>query len=520
MAPQRLWPVHWDDDLSSLQGRWIHSLNAMGLLTVFYDVVFFDRGTGLRLGRGADGVLNCDGWRLCSSLSSWHVAVWIRAPETNNAWGAEGWRDVDDLTLQAIERALHCQDLGARREKLVKLGVYAWHRPQPLQWYYLDRFSKIEEPNMPERVSLFVIPPPVTMPEGARPWRILVYGGCLSIGWPSGDPYARGMVEELGEAGIFAEVVGCGIANHTSDELVAQAWSGDIRDKFGLRGEGIAHMVQHRGPFDFALIMAGTPDVVKGGNGAAVFELHKACHDQGLRTVALSVPPSWHDKPTALTEEELKRVQRFNEALGFTKAEIIASKKAQLNSGLRSLARPSSGGEPAAAQCIFFIETGELITCSSQYRGFWEQTDWLHLTGHGSTHMGKGVARCLRPLLGLYPQKARVVPKGEAAASKSIAPRTASGGPTAYRVVHGTLLRKEDPRSSEAAANKVCMSKREIDSLVHTTGVTWTGVKGTTWAELDAKHDKKGGWLALNGQCFGIKSDLLRPESTLDALDG
>lgn len=506
MAPHNHWPAYWDDDLGSLQGRWIHSLDSIGLLTVFGDVVFFDRGTGIRLVRGDDGALRDDGWKLCWSLSSWDLIVWTRAPEYNNAWGAEGWRDVDDLTLQAAERALQSKDMNARKDKLTKLGMYSWHRPLPMQWYYMDRFSRIDEPGMPERVSLFVIPPPANMPEETKPWRILVYGGCLTIGWPSGDPYARGMVEQLGEAGIFAEVVGCGIANHTSDSLAAQAWSGDVRDKFGLRGEGISHMVKHRGPFDFAIIMAGTPDVVKGGNGAAVFELHRACHEQGLSSIALGVPPSWHDNPAALSDDELKRVKRFNEALGFIKAEIIASKKAQLNAGLRSLATPPSGRAPGA-HCKLFIDTSQLITCASGYRGLWEQSDWLHLTGHGSTHMGKGVARYLLPHLGPAMRKTTT------AATSCIAtvPAACGDGPTLFQVIHGTLLRKEDPRSSEASANKVIMSKRDVGSLVHTTGVSWTGTKGTTWVELDTTHEKKAGWLALNGKCFGIQSDLLRP---------
>eukprot|EP00443_Scrippsiella_acuminata_P016271 CAMPEP_0115178404 /NCGR_PEP_ID=MMETSP0270-20121206/5883_1 /TAXON_ID=71861 /ORGANISM="Scrippsiella trochoidea, Strain CCMP3099" /LENGTH=442 /DNA_ID=CAMNT_0002591365 /DNA_START=9 /DNA_END=1335 /DNA_ORIENTATION=+ len=44
-----------------------------------------------------------------------------------------------------------------------------------------------------------------------------------------------------------------------------------------------------------------------------------------------------------------------------------------------------------------------------------------------------------------------------------------------YRVVHGTLLRKDDPISSSPWAGKVAASKRAVGSLVKTTGRTWTG---------------------------------------------
>merc|ERR1712110_796048 len=88
--------------------------------------------------------------------------------------------------------------------------------------------------------------------------------------------------------------------------------------------------------------------------------------------------------------------------------------------------------------------------------------------------------------------------------------RVSFGGPKLYSVLHGTLLRKEDPESKEAKANKVGSSKSPIGSLVHTTGKMWCGAQGTTWVELDPSWGSRHGWLALNGHNFGIKADLLR----------
>lgn len=80
-----------------------------------------------------------------------------------------------------------------------------------------------------------------------------------------------------------------------------------------------------------------------------------------------------------------------------------------------------------------------------------------------------------------------------------------------YRVIHGTLLRKADPVSvAGAASQKVACSKRPAGSTVLTTGRTWTGAQGTTWVQLHPAHEKKGGWLALHGRCFGVDAELLR----------
>jgi len=117
---------------------------------------------------GEDGALRDEGWLVCRELSTARCVVWTRAPEINNAWGAEGWRDVDDITLQAVDRALRTRDEACRREKLTSLGVYTWERPKDFQWYYLDRFSQVQERGLalPERVSTFVVPPPSSMPRG------------------------------------------------------------------------------------------------------------------------------------------------------------------------------------------------------------------------------------------------------------------------------------------------------------------------------------------------------------------
>mmetsp|Transcript_18572 Transcript_18572/g.37843 ORF Transcript_18572/g.37843 Transcript_18572/m.37843 type:complete len:436 (+) Transcript_18572:68-1375(+) len=81
-----------------------------------------------------------------------------------------------------------------------------------------------------------------------------------------------------------------------------------------------------------------------------------------------------------------------------------------------------------------------------------------------------------------------------------------------YRVVHGTILRREDPVASGTSGGKIAKSRRAPGSIVHSTGRSWTGAQGTTWIEVDTAHDQRGGWLASHGKCFGIDAELLRLE--------
>lgn len=94
--------------------------------------------------------------------------------------------------------------------------------------------------------------------------------------------------------------------------------------------------------------------------------------------------------------------------------------------------------------------------------------------------------------------------------------------PVLYEVIEGTLLRKEDPcQVTGKAAQKVSSFKRGKGSKVYTTGKTWTGAQGTTWVQLHPAREKRGGWLALHGKCFGLDAVLLRPfDSELASISG
>merc|ERR1719282_1187372 len=104
----------------------------------------------------------------------------------------------------------------------------------------------------------------------------------------------------------------------------------------------------------------------------------------------------------------------------------------------------------------------------------------------------------------------RVVPPDRLQARGNGGGTTAASTSVMYRVMHGTLLRKDDPVGGGKNASKVASVKRPVGSLVHTTGREWTGKQGTTWVELDPAHEKKYGWLATHGKSFAIDAELLR----------
>lgn len=405
-----------DTELQDLQGRWQHSLDDMGLFTVYGDVALFDRGTALRVRRGEDGLLYAWGWALSRALSSERDIVW-RRPEQGD----------EDLAAHA-ERGSRITDHVNWKDWHTKVGTCAWRRPNSSQINYLDRFLKLPAPGIPgfpERVSLFAVPPPANTPVSVKPWRLLVYGGCLTIGWPSGDVYARTMVDRLGEMGVFAEVIGCGVSAHTSDQLALGMWKRDFVDKMGLRGEGILRLLKRQGPFDLVLIMVGIADIVRGQAGTAVVDMHRACHKMGARTVAVSVPPSWHDNPEDLAEADVKRAQRLDENFGFCSAKVVAAAKAALNQSLKDLAAPShitAGEHGHRGHCALYVDSSQAVPCNASMRHLWEIADWIHLTAHGYQSLGRGVAQQLLPLLQRMGSKADKASAKQAEASSALRP--------------------------------------------------------------------------------------------------
>jgi len=224
-----------------------------------------------------------------------------------------------------------------------------------------------------------------------RPWKILAYGDSLTAGMCSGGrrfaPYARFLVDELRpEVGV--EVWSCGLSGLRASSLAQAMDAREIPDCSRRTGKGLRRILRESGPFDLALIMAGTNDLSqKQGNLAvslkdpqaivqSVRELHNACHEEGVPTVALSIPPS-RAMSTSLGEWE-----RYQKRWMFA------------NGIMKAWARSP---EAAAEGLAGFIDMNEVLPFR-EGTDLWEQ-DGLHFSPAGSRYLGKAIARRVNPIL-------------------------------------------------------------------------------------------------------------------------
>eukprot|EP00928_Gymnodinium_smaydae_P082404 TRINITY_DN65746_c0_g1_i1.p1 TRINITY_DN65746_c0_g1~~TRINITY_DN65746_c0_g1_i1.p1 ORF type:complete len:495 (-),score=65.56 TRINITY_DN65746_c0_g1_i1:203-1651(-) len=129
-------------------------------------------------------------------------------------------------------------------------------------------------------------------------FRILCYGDSLTAGYHAFGslfaPYAATLIHNL-LPDIAAEAWVCGLSAVTAKVMANDSESASIKDGVRRMGQGITRILKEHGPFDLALIMAGTNDLSKSKPDrifADVKALHVACHNVGTRTLALSVPPS------------------------------------------------------------------------------------------------------------------------------------------------------------------------------------------------------------------------------------
>jgi len=77
--------------------------------------------------------------------------------------------------------------------------------------------------------------------------------------------------------------------------------------------------------------------------------------------------------------------------------------------------------------------------------------------------------------------------------------------PCEFRVMQGPLFKKP---GFDPTGNKVIQLKRNIASVVKTTGKTWRGAAGGEWVEVDSAAEKPG-WLLVEGPGFDIHGPLL-----------
>jgi len=112
--------------------------------------------------------------------------------------------------------------------------------------------------------------------------------------------YAQALSQSLAEAGQPVEIHVCGMCGLTAEQMASGLSEPSLLDRVGRPGVGLADLVRERRrghswrSADLALIMAGTNDLASPTPGERIAgfvqQLHAACHAQGVRTVALSVP--------------------------------------------------------------------------------------------------------------------------------------------------------------------------------------------------------------------------------------
>lgn len=226
--------------------------------------------------------------------------------------------------------------------------------------------------------------------EGVKPrWRLLCYGDSLTAGLHSGDlfaPYGETLQLSLDEA---ADLWICGLCGETAMSLAERMREEEIcsvkrrlcGQTWNRSGPGLQRLLEDHGPFDLVLIMAGTNDIGQSMAPdkvvAAIQALHRACHAAGVRTVALSIPPS-----AASTEE------------GTGEEREIEQSRREVN---RLLQEWAATPEAVHMGAKLFVDMSELMPFDFK-SGLWDP-DNLHFSQEGSRSLGVKLAPLIRPLL-------------------------------------------------------------------------------------------------------------------------
>lgn len=206
--------------------------------------------------------------------------------------------------------------------------------------------------------------------------RILCFGDSLTMGRnPGGNhPYAPALQARLALRGASTVVVAIGHSGWPASLMVRDADSTSVPSPWGgpginvaLEGRGLPPGVPP-GPFDAAVILAGTNDVCNGAEPAATFadivRLHKLAWRAGaMRTVAVGVPES-------------------------TSVCLTPERRALVNARLEAWA-PTAGVATGAAVRYIPCPAG-LADLSS---------DGVHFSGAGYDHLGSGLADLVGDLL-------------------------------------------------------------------------------------------------------------------------
>eukprot|EP00930_Biecheleria_cincta_P039474 TRINITY_DN27136_c0_g1_i1.p1 TRINITY_DN27136_c0_g1~~TRINITY_DN27136_c0_g1_i1.p1 ORF type:complete len:361 (-),score=39.53 TRINITY_DN27136_c0_g1_i1:63-1073(-) len=219
-------------------------------------------------------------------------------------------------------------------------------------------------PQIPDDPVLFSAGP--SRSSEASVCRILCYGDSLTAGFFSEgqyfEPYGRTLVEQIGATGRSCEVHICGLNGLTAAEM-ASGMCGTLVDVCGIHWKGLARVLQEDGPFDLAIIMAGTNDlpnvVTTGALSQNLRCLHNICHEHGVPTLALAPPPI--PKQSALWEMDRQLLVRRLDA------------------------------ELTALRCtVACLDPGEIVHAANA--SLWD-ADGLHFSQLGSRMLGLGLAQ-------------------------------------------------------------------------------------------------------------------------------
>merc|ERR1712032_1029022 len=160
----------------------------------------------------------------------------------------------------------------------------------------------------------------------------------------------------------------------TAREMAAKQNARQLKDVCHRHGKGLKRILRDNGPFDLALIMAGTNDLARNDPSqveavtADIQALHAACHAFGVRTVALGIPPR-----DAVERDALYRRYWQN-----------------VNLRLENWAQKTGG-------LATFIDTAVLVPFGPS-NGLWEK-DGLHLSKAGSRRLGEKLVFAVRLML-------------------------------------------------------------------------------------------------------------------------
>lgn len=247
----------------------------------------------------------------------------------------------------------------------MQASLRAKSRPEPL---FLD---------IPDEIFRRSPPLVATMPEHLNPsverheetvsrLRLLLYGCSLTT------QYGASLATHLDKS-VPVEVWMCGLCGRTAAELARMAERPFIEDEASRVGKGIQVILAEQDPFDVVLILAGTNDLGMGYESEIVVEsikkLHHTCHERGIRTVALSLPPNVACERSPAYKEKWRTVNR-------------------------ALLDWSRDWRDRVA---LFVDTSEMVPLDAE--GVYYNIDRLHFSAQGAERFGIELAHLLGPIL-------------------------------------------------------------------------------------------------------------------------